>query len=177
MRIAFYVNIVSPHQLPLARALLAHVGKANFRYIHTEAFHAERARLGWGPEDADWILSADSSEARDWLESADVVYSGLRALDLFERRAAKGLKTFYSSERWFKPVPVPFVPFLHLSGGVRLLLPRFRKMVSRFAKLARESDGFRVLPIGVHAARDFRLIGVPDEKMTVWGYFVEGGGR
>lgn len=34
MRLVFYTNIVSPHQLPLARELVAQLGAANYRYVY-----------------------------------------------------------------------------------------------------------------------------------------------
>ena len=34
MRFVFYTNIVSPHQLPLARELIAQLGVENYRYVY-----------------------------------------------------------------------------------------------------------------------------------------------
>ena len=97
MRLAFYMNIVSPHQLPLASEIVRQMGMANFRYIYHHRIDTERAAMGWSSEIYEWCLSLDSSEAREWLEQSEVLICGLRELDLFERRCAKNVKTFYTS--------------------------------------------------------------------------------
>ena len=179
MRIAFYTNIVSPHQLPFARELVKRVGAENYRYIYSEPFHAERSAMGWQAEQEPWILSETEQreESQRWLEEADVLIIGHRDLGLIERRCQKGLRTFYASERWFKPVPIPFFTstfhlHLYLPGWVRMFVPSYFKMVRRFVALTRKYDTFRLLPYGVWAERDFRRMGVPADRVTAWGYAV-----
>lgn len=46
-------------------------------------------------------------------------------------------------------------------------------MAWRMTRLLKCEPNFFYLPIGVHAARDMRLMGVPPSKMIPWGYFVE----
>lgn len=149
MRIALLTNIISPHQLPLARALVRRVGADNYRYVYTELPHDERTRMGWGASaDDTWCVQGNSDNPL--LRDADVVLSGHRALDLFEQRNAVGKKTFYASERWFKP-PL---------GFLRVFVPSYFRMVRRFLR-ALKAPTMRLLPQGVHAARDFaRLIGL-----------------
>lgn len=177
MKIAFYTNIVSPHQLPFARELVKRVGADNYRYIYSEPFHAERSAMGWRNEQEPWILSEidQRDESHHWLETADVLILGHRDLGLIERRCQKGLRTFYASERWFKPVPLFDFGLrlrLYIPGWVRMAVPSYFKMVRRFVALARKHDSFRLLPYGVWAESDFRLMGVPADKMTTWGYAV-----
>ena len=162
MKIAFYMNCVSTHQLPLARAVAALVGTSNFRYVHAgeagQAYQMARGEVGVD------VFEDRSAEGRDWLETADVVLiGGIRPIDLMERRAAKGLKTFYQSERWFKP----------RLGRLRLLVPSYRRMVKRFVKVVNENDCVKFLAIGPWAKRDFLRMGVRAEKIVDWGYFVE----
>ena len=166
MTVSFYMNIVSPHQLPLAREVARRVGEDNFVYIYAEEFHAERAKMGWNDLTGDLRTEKLSAANQRRLEDVDLLYTGLRCLDLMERRAAIGKSTVYSSERWFKPLA------FGLPGWLRLADPRYLRMVWRFVRLARRDPNFRVFPIGVHARRDFRRMGVPDAKMTTWGYFV-----
>ena len=144
MRAVFYMNVVSPHQIPLAREVARRVGVGNFRFVYAKRLSADRAKMGW-TEDSVGVtcLSANASDARDWIESADVMLTGIRDLDLFERRGARGLKTFYTSERWFKPS----------LGRLRMLLPSYWLMARRFRSLV--CRGFMTyLPCGVWAARD-----------------------
>ena len=149
MKIALLTNVVSPHQVPLAEALVRRVGEANYRYVHTEAAHGERTRMGWGGDAAPaWCVQGGMEDAA--LVEADCVLSGHRALGLFERRNAAGKVTFYAAERWFKP-PL---------GFWRLLVPSYFRMARRFARCVR-APGFLCLPMGVHAARDMaRLLGL-----------------
>ena len=180
MRFAFYTNSVSAHQLPLARALRDRVGAENFRYFSTQRTQGGAQDLAC---DEPWIvrldaLAADSPVAADWLENAEVmIIGGLRPIDLIERRAAKGLRTFYQSERWFKPIPRFH---LLLPGWLRLFSPGYFRMARRFVATVRA--GLEVLAIGPWAERDFRLLyrlfargesAALASRLAKWGYFVE----
>lgn len=149
MRIALLTNIISPHQLPLARALVERVGADAYRYVYTEPAHDERIRMGWGASAGErWCVrgAADTPFLRD----ADFVYTEERALDMIERRSEIGLETCYVSERWFKPS----------LGFLRVFVPSYFRMVRRFLRTLK-APTMRLLPQGVHAARDFaRLMGL-----------------
>lgn len=149
MRVALLTNVISPHQLPLARALVGRFGADNYRYVYTEPPHDERTRMGWraSAEEA-WCIHGSTEEP--FLQEAEVVLSGHRAFELFERRNAAGTLTFYASERWFKP-PL---------GFLRVFVPSYFKMARRFLK-ALKAPTMLLLPMGTHAARDFaRLMGL-----------------
>ena len=105
MRIVFYTNNISPHQLPLAREVMRRVGRENFLYVGEQ--------IAWRRKviDAGEVTTcvADDPRAREWLENAEVMYTGgMRPIDLMERRAKRSLKTLYYSERWFKPIQGSF---------------------------------------------------------------------
>lgn len=186
MRFVFYTNIISPHQIPWCKEAVRIVGPENFRYIYLESVHKERAVMGWN-DSSEGVpcLNAAEIEARFWAENAEVlVYDG-RDIDLFERRATRGLMTFCASERWFKP-PI---------GMFRLLVPSYWRMTRRFRKLLL-SGGVVYLPTGIVAAADMvklvtlrpcspfalqeangrgwqpisPVLGYP--WMRMWGYFV-----
>lgn len=148
MKFTFFTNCISPHQLPLAKQLIDNFGVENYRYIYTDALTEERQRMGWGDVvDAQWCQQGDASHKA--LQAADVVMSGVRALDLFEARLKDGKSTLYCSERWFKP-PL---------GFLRVFVPSYLKMVLRFVQCFKK-DAFTYLPMGIHAARDMaRLVG------------------
>lgn len=149
MRVALLTNIVSPHQLPLARAVVGRVGAEHYRYVYTEPAHDERTRMGWGASaGAQWCVHGTFDEP--FLQEADVLLSGHRALELFEQRNAAGKRTFYASERWFKP-PL---------GFLRIFVPSYFRMARRFLKTLK-APTMMLLPMGIHAARDFaRLMGL-----------------
>ena len=163
MRVVFYTNNISPHQLPLAREVMRRVGRGNFLYVGDEiAWRGKVIDVGEVP-----TCATDDPRAREWLENAEVLYAGgLRPIDLLECRAAKGLRSLYYSERWFKPV-------CGLPGWVRMLAPGYRRMAKRFVRLANENECVTFLPTGPWAKRDFITMGVRPDKFLDWGYFVE----
>ena len=178
MRVVFYTNNVSPHQLPVAREVMRRVGRENFLYVGEE--------IAWNGRTIDagevQTCTADSPRAREWLENAEVMYTGgLRPIDLLELRTKRGLASLYCSERWFKPVPLFDLRLFGrmisamAPGWVRLLVPGYRRMAKRFVSLANENACVRFLPIGPWARRDFLRLGVRSDKLVDWGYFVERG--
>ena len=146
MKFVFLTNIISPHQMPLARELVNLLGADEYRYVYTEREEKERTKLGWGNKGEDWCLHGDENTAV--LREADVLMSGVRAPNLFEKRAKDGKVTLYCSERWFKP-PI---------GFLRVFVPSYFKMARRIVKLLNENENFYYLPMGIHAARDMARI-------------------
>ena len=154
MKVALLTNVISPHQIPLAKELVEKLGAESYRYIYTEPLESERVQLGWNDaSDDQWCVQSFVDDP--FLMDADIVFSELRALDLFEKRIAAGKVTIYISERWFKP-PI---------GFLRVLFPSYFRMVKRFAKIF-DSPLFFYYPQGIHAARDMiRLILLLKGKM------------
>ena len=158
--------------MPLARELVARLGADRFRYVYTSKCGQ---KLQESQAKDDWIVHGD----HQWLEDADVMLvGGIRPIDLMERRLANGKKTFYMSERWFKPLVLFDLRLFDclisvvLPGWVRMLVPRYRRMAKRFVKWANEDEGARVLAIGPWARQDFIRLGVHPDKLIPWGYFV-----
>lgn len=172
MKVAFFLNIVSPHQLPLAQEVVRRVGENNFTYVFAESFHAERARMGWSDKNLpDWCVKGNEDASA--LMEADIVYTGLRCLNLIRKRSSLGKKTFYSSERWFKP-PI---------GFWRLLSPSYFKLAKSMAALLCHDPYFKYLAIGPWSVKDMALLcrifhplcsrhKALSTKIIPWGYFV-----
>lgn len=166
MRVLQVTNVVSPHQMPLARCLASRVGSDNFRFAATEVPLVMRTKLGWNAQELEpWILHAgesgdDRHQFDRWWSEADVVIAGYRNVSRLAERVRRGKLTFYMSERWWKP-PL---------GMARLLHPRFAWMAYQFRQLE-ESTCFHYLPIGRYAAADMRRIAAFRERMWNWGYF------
>ncbi len=177
MKIAFYLDCVSPHQVPLAKEVVKRVGADNVRYVYRDAVQEDRAALGWQMKgDADWFvhMGAHQDVARELIESADVLLTGFRDFDLFARRTAKGLVSFYTSERWFKPIDIRcFGVRLSLPGKMRLLRRSYRRMACHLVSCARCDRRFRYLAIGEHARTDIQRLGFHMEKIVPWAYCVE----
>jgi glycosyltransferase involved in cell wall biosynthesis len=168
MRILHVTNIISHHQLPLARQLASLVGVENFRFATTETPNIEREKLGWNSlVNESWLLRVgereeDRKEFEQWWDEADVVLCGERRFKRMQDRLDKGKLTFYMSERWWKP-PIDIARVLH---------PRFALMTLQFLKLA-SSPLFHYLPMGSIAADDIRRITKFQGRMWQWGYFTE----
>ncbi len=168
MRILQVSNIVSHHQLPLARALVEIVGEDNFRFCAMQVPDPERERLGWNNSiDEPWILRAGERECdrvqfEKWWVNADIVLCGERLFDKMSERVLEGKLCFYMSERWWKP-PI---------GMARLLHPRFLKMSIEFLKVSKYSK-FHYLPVGPYAEKDISVLTNLKDRMWKWGYFTE----
>lgn len=166
MRLLHVNNIVSPHQMPLARCLADHLGTGNYRYAATEPTITERTAMGWNcGEREPWILRvhegvAVRQEYQEWWDEADVVLCGDRAIGLMENRLKRGKLTVYMSERWWKP-PL---------GMARLAHPLFALMALQLRRLAASSE-FHYLPIGRHAATDMKRWAAFQDRSWLWGYF------
>lgn len=178
MTIGLLTNIISPHQLPLARELVKLVGEENYRYVYTEEFHDERAKMGWSDKVEGIKVERISKENRRWLESADLVYLEERDFDLIEARLNAGKKTFYVSERWWKPILVELGRMeVRIPGWMKMFVPRYYKMCKEFVSFF-ESQDFKYLPQGPWAKKDMMAIckwfvgKACEEKMAGWGYFV-----
>lgn len=161
--ISFYTNVVSPHQIPLAKEV-ARLAGGDFLYMYRDRQSADRIELGWGDEIPEWCRMG-TEESKELKESELVFTGGLRPLDLIERRIGAGKKTLYYTERWFKP-------YHGLPGRWRMLSPGYRKMAKRMVRML-NNPLCRCLTVGPWAKKDMLELGVRPEQIVDWGYFVE----
>ena len=194
MKLVLYSNKISPHQMPVFSRLVDHYGEDNCRYVYFQRMSEERLKLGWGEIKKDWIVFGKYGEKviDETLETCDVLITGYREVELFQKRHSKGLKTIYTGERWYKP-PI---------GWRRLLSPWYFRMAFLMANMIKRGE-ISYLPKGVWAARDvlftqdilsgkiwrfwrkldldfercpggeIRCSGIVVPNMKMWGYFVE----
>lgn len=168
MKFCLYTNFISPHQMPLVKSVVARLGEGSVRYFHTDRLPESTKTQGWVEESHDWIKQGrygDSTIDAE-LENCDILLSGVRDLNLFQRRAKAGKKTFYMSERWFKPIR-------GLPGNVRMFFPHYRRMAHGFVTWLNSDPLSRYLAIGPWAKKDMLSLGVDSKKIVPWGYFVE----
>ena len=153
MKFVFYANVISPHQLPFVKEVVAQFGEDECRYVYAMPLGEGRRGLGWSEENTFWMMSEweQKEKSVQILETARILMSGMRSVALFKRRTNHGRITIYTSERWFKP-PI---------GILRLLNPHYRRMAKQFVRLLSESEKLLYFPIGIHSARDMaRLCGL-----------------
>ena len=166
MKILHISNIVSHHQLPLARELALLMPSNEFLFAAMGKPDDERLKNGWKNEHAEsWIIYPnDSLESKEkfnrFFDQADVILCGERLIDEMHARVAAKKLCFYMSERWFKP-PL---------GVFRLLHPSYLLMCLKFNAISK-SDYFHYLAIGRFAKRDFNLITSMQDRTWSWGYF------
>lgn len=202
MKFCIFVNILSPHQLPLAAELVNLFGREQVRYVYTEEIHSERVEMGWNENGVPEVIclkyisnivEPELNPSKDWVENAPFLLTGFRDFELFTRRSKKGLITFYMSERWFKPIrPFKKIPWvrdvLQLSGRFRMLVPSYYRMAKLIGNLISDIQSHIIyLPIGLWAARDMAWITnqkiescqtvpcgkiVGAQSMVLWGDFV-----
>lgn len=166
MKLLQVTNIVSHHQLPIARQFVKLLGENNFRFAALAPPDIGRLRLGWACNDPEpWILRpgeihSDRLKFERWWVEADVVLCGERLFNLFADRISRQKLCFYMSERWWKP-PI---------GIFRMLSFKYLKMFFQLKCLA-NSDLFHYLPIGPIASNDIGRIAKFREREWSWGYF------
>lgn len=177
MKFVYFQQAVSPHVIPLVREIVNRLGADEVRYVCKGALDQGRIAMGWSLEHPDWVIDFTNNpeESVRWTEDCPFMICGIREFDLIEHRLKKGLSTIYASERWFKPIMLGQFWGLDilLPGWLRLLFPRYLKMILRLRRMVQTYKMFRLFPVGVHAMRDMTLMGIPKERMTLWGYFVE----
>lgn len=168
MKILQVSNMVSHHQLPLAKELCKLVGENNFLFAAMGRPDQDRLKNGWKGEYPEyWIIypnesSAELKKFNQFWEEADIVLCGERLISKMQKRVDNNKICFYMSERWFKP-PI---------GKLRLLHPAYFKMFLSFRQLSK-SNYFHYLPTGPFAAKDMSLIAPMKGRIWQWGYFTE----
>lgn len=163
MRLAFFTNIPSIHQIPLGRAF-ATILQGDYALVCWEAVDTERAKLGWGSDFSEkwlvkaWISEQETQRAHEILRSAQVVVWGYAPKEEIRARIHQNKLTFCYTERIFK------------RGRWRILDPRVLKSVYEQFKL-NDRPSHHLLAVGTYCADDFRLIGAFGKRMWRWGYF------
>ena len=140
MKFTLLTCMISPHQLPLTKALSKY-WHGEIQYQYTESLTSERITMGW-QETKEKKFKQLPFNKKDALDT-EALLCGLRMYDLFKKRLQADKWTGYMFERWFKP------PW----GILRLLCPSYYHMAKEIMSLAKNSS-FHFFPIGIHAARD-----------------------
>ncbi len=164
MKIAFYSNYLTHHQLPLCRALHRLTG-GEFIFVSTEPVSQEHLELGYRDLDVenDFVLRAYEGEAEkqralQLAEEADVVIHGSAPREYLTRRLEQNKLTILYSERLYK------AGYQWWKLPVRLW--RFYKKYGRHKNL-------HLLCASAYTAGDFAKTGTFLNKTYKWGYFPE----
>lgn len=203
MKIVLYTSVLSPHLLPLVRALRSSKLVPDVVYVYTQAQRGERTQLGWACDSPDWVVRCFTADERvrvaRLIEDCDLLLLDLLDAWIMQRIEGRQIPICYMSERWFKP-PL---------GFGRIFSPFFWERIRWIRRLFRRSD-FVYLAVGIYAAQDMmRLLQICEgqfrflfrrqvaeflerkpcadlrfhvgrsslenafEKIKLWGYFVD----
>lgn len=164
MKIVFFSNFISEHQIPLCNKLYE-LCKKEFWFVATEELSEERKSLGFVDQSAHlpYIVKMNAckeqyEKASVLAETCDVMIFGGGAWDFLNRRLALNKVTFRYSERYFK------------RGQWRILDPRAIRM--HYLEDTRyRNKPYYYLAAGAYCAEDLKLIAAYPNKIFKWGYF------
>lgn len=159
MRIAFLSNFYNHHQKPISDHLYR-LTNGDYRFIATTRVPDERKALGYHDETPSYVLKSyaadDASEARRWIDEADVVISGFVGEELLRQRIRDKKPILRYSER-------------PLKNGFE-----WHKYPYRFLQWRRENPQnapIYLLCAGAYTASDYAAFGLFRSKALKWGYF------
>ncbi len=154
--IVYVTNYYNHHQSPLAEALYR-LTNGEYRFIAMGRIGTERLNMGWGSDQASFILPYNQNPAlcQQLIDDADVVINGGISVELFQTRLQQNKLTFLYSERPFKIIkPWCTMPYYRWKN-----------------RLYRHSHGAYLLSSGGFTAHDFRRTGSFRNRAYRWGYF------
>lgn len=164
MRVAFYSNYLTHHQLPLCQALVKLTG-GQFTFVATEPVEQGRLDTGWSDlnYEYDFVLRAYENETQQrqavqLAEQADMVICGSAPWWCLKQRLKQKKLTFLYSERLYK------------MGYQRWKLPV--RLVRFYRKYGRHKS-LHLLCASAYAAGDFAKTATFINKTYKWGYFPE----
>jgi len=133
-----------------------------------EAVSHERRDMGWAErEDLPWVIgpprnAEEKARLFQTCLDADVMVFGAGPREVLQARVATGKLSLVSAERLLKK------PFHHL----RMFNPRYATGIRRYRELVNQPH-VHALTIGHYAPDDLRTIGVFDDRIWKWGYFID----
>ena len=168
MKIAFYTNFLTHHQLPFCQEMYKIYGN-DFVFVSTEKINEERISLGYEDMDSKYpfVLKAYESderlkEALDLALSADVAIFGSTTSDMYAKERLKEDKlSFRYYARIFYKGPFSIFDFKNL-----------KKVIDRHFKYKKNKNLY-LLCSSSFAPNDFNKFGMYINKCYKWGYFPE----
>lgn len=168
MKIAFYTNFLTHHQLPFCLEMYKKY-EDNFIFVSTEKINEERLSLGYKDIDNDYpfVLKAYENdekfqEALKLAVDADVAIIGSTTSDIYAKERLKQDKlTFRYYARIFYTGIFSIFDFKNL-----------RKVYDRHFKY-RKNKNLYLLCASSYGPNDFNRLGMYIDKCFKWGYFPE----
>lgn len=157
--IVFLSNYYNHHQSSFSREMFR-LTNGEYRFIETSRMSEERAKLGWGGENDEFVFyyMDDPVHCQTLINTADVVIYGSAPYILLTERLKQKKLTFAYSERIYKKE----LQFWELP--IRIIRHYFSY---------RKHKNFYLLCASAYTARDFSLTRCFINKTYKWGYFPE----
>lgn len=168
MKIAFYTNFLTHHQLPFCQEMYKIYGN-DFVFVSTEKINEERISLGYEDMDSKYpfVLKAYESDAKlkealDLALNSDVAMFGSTTSDIYAKeRLKKDKLSFRYYARMFYKGPFSIFDFKNL-----------KKLRDRHFKYKKNKNLY-LLCSSSFAPNDFNKFGMYIDKCYKWGYFPE----
>ena len=170
MRVTFYSNFLTHHQVPFCIEMQKRLGE-NFKFVSTMKIFQWRLDLGFKDLDAeyDFVVRAYESEterqkAKQLAIDSDVVIIGSTTDELIEERLKQDKLTFRYRAR----------VFLFLDGFFKTIFNKEKAKLfyDRHIKY-RKNKNLYMLCANAYGANDFNFLGLYKNKIYKWGYFLE----
>ncbi len=168
MKISFYSNFFTHHQLPFCQEMYKKYGN-DFKFVSTEKINSERLSLGYKDMDNDYPFVLKAYESKEKHEEAmklaldsDVVIMGSTPTDEYAKERLKQDKlTFRYYARIFYKGIFSIFDFKNL-----------KKVYERHFKYKHNKNMY-LLCASSYGPNDFNKIGMYINKCFKWGYFPE----
>lgn len=164
MKIAFFSNYLSHHQLPFCLEMHKRLGNG-FSFVATQAMRQERIDLGYPDLNKEYPFVveayADAEQehrAKEIATAADVVMIGSAPKEYIQQRLQEGKLTFLYSERLYKN---------------KLKLWKWPVYLWRFYRTYGKYKNYYLLCASAYTAGDFAKTFTFINKSYKWGYFPE----
>lgn len=167
MKITFYSNFLTHHQVPFCLEMQKRYGEG-FKFIATMKIPNERLELGYKDLDYDYDFVIRAYENKEQYQKAidmgldsDIVIMGSTDSDIYlQERLKQDKLTFRYRERIFK-----------MSMLKTFLDKKKRKDIYIKHIKYRKNKNLYMLCASAYGARDFARLGLYKEKIYKWGYF------
>ena len=165
MKTVFITNTLDHYHLPACEEAYKQLG-SDFTFISTVPMEESKKQLGFTDYSTicpyafnAWETEENYQKAKELCDNADMVIIGAEYEKFVEKRLLENKLTFFFSERLFK------------KGIISLLKPNNAiSIYNRFTRFRKNSNCY-ILCSGYYAPKDFRIIGMKQEKLLRWGYF------
>lgn len=170
MKVTFYSNFLTHHQVPFCQEMQKKLGD-DFKFVSTMKIFQWRLDLGFKDLDKEYdfvVRAYESQESYDYAKKlaldSDVVIIGSTTDDLIEERLKKDKITFRYRARIFI-FPDGFKKTVLDKDKLKLFYNRHIKY--------RKNKNLYLLVANGYGAKDFNLLGLYKNKIYKWGYFLD----